>query len=214
MDKKKLELADLELKFDDDGKMVFTGYASVFNKVDSYGDTVAPGAYEKTLKNRAGRPVRMRWNHYGPIIGKWIELIEDKKGLKVTGELTPGHSTAMDVYASMKHGAIDGLSIGYVPIDTDVISETRRTLKEIKLIEISPVEEPADLGAKITNVKSLLEEAKTLRDIETALRDSGQFSRADACELVSRIKSMARGELETEVKRSQELRDIFESVKF
>lgn len=211
MDKKKLELVDLELKFDDDGKMVFTGYASVFNKVDSYGDTIAPGAYTKTLAKREGRPVRMRWNHYGPIIGKWLELVEDKKGLKVTGELTPGHSVAMDVYASMKHEAIDGMSIGYIPKDVDTEGENRRLLKEIKLIEISVVEEPADLGAKITNVKSLLEEAKTIRDIETALRDSGQFSRADACELVSRIKSMARGELESEAKGVQEIARLFEN---
>lgn len=212
MDKKKLELADLELKFDDDGKMVFTGYASVFNKVDSYGDTVAPGAYTKTLAKR-DRPVRMRWNHYGPIVGKWIEIIEDKKGLKVTGGLTPDHSVAEDVYASMKFGSIDGMSIGYIPMDVDTVSETRRTLKEIKLIEISIVEEAADLGAKITSVKSLLEEAKTIRDIETALRDSGQFSRADACELVSRIKSMARGELESEAQEKQAIAALFENFR-
>lgn len=207
MELKQLKIDDIELKFVGEN-MTFAGYASVFCGVDSYGDTIDPKAYDATLISRT-RPVRMRWNHYGPIIGKWLDIRPDGKGLYVNGQLTPGHSTAIDVYASMKHGAIDGMSIGYIP---RLVEETsgQRLLKQIDLIEISIVEEPADLGAKIESVKSAIEKASTIREIETALRDSGGFARADACALVARIKSVLQGELAAEEKAKREIAASFQ----
>ncbi len=208
METKQIGLDSLELKMTGDG-MKFSGYASIFGGVDSYGDTIQKGAYLNTLENRQ-RPIRMRWNHYGPVIGKWTELREDEKGLYVAGELTPGHSTAEDTYALMKHGAIDGMSIGYRVKAFDPLGEDLRLLKEIDLVEISVVEEPADLGAKIGDVKSALESASTIREIESILRDSAGFSRANATYLVSRMKSVLQGELAAEEKAKQELAALFQ----
>lgn len=196
METKQTALDVVGLKFDGDGRMTFAGYASVFGGVDAYGDTIDPRAYDRTIKpkNRT-RPIRMRWNHYGPVIGKWTETLVDEKGLYVEGELTPGHSKAADVYASLKHGAVDGLSIGYIPKKIEMLDDNkRRLLKEIELVEISVVEEPADLGAKVGDVKSIIEQAESLKEIESLLRDAGGFSRADACALVARVKALGRGD--------------------
>src|SRR6056297_3656681 len=125
---KDLSLDAAGIKFADGEKRVFSGYASKFNGVDSYGDTIAPGAYSKTLESRE-RPIQMRWNHYGPIIGKWTKAEEDDKGLYMEGELTPGHRTAEDAYALLKHGSVDGLSIGYRVTDAEE-KEDGRLLKE------------------------------------------------------------------------------------
>src|SRR5690606_25329851 len=185
-------------KFDEAREGFFSGYASKFNGVDSYGDTIKPGAYKKTLRKRE-RTIRMRWNHFGPIIGKWLNIEENEKGLFVEGELTPGHSVAQNVYASMKHGAVDGMSIGYRPVKIEDHGDGKRTLKEIELVEISVVEEPADLGAKVGEVKHLIElidEIKTPKEVESLLREAGGFSRAAATALVSRIKSLSLGEQE------------------
>ena len=208
METKSLALDRLELKFDD-SKMKFSGYASIFGGIDSYGDTIQAGAYANTLKNRA-RPIRMRWNHWGEIIGKWILLEEDEKGLRVEGELTPGHSVAGDVYASLKHGAIDGLSIGYRVKAFEQVNEDRRLLKEIDLIEISVVEEPADLGARIGDVKAVIEGSETLKEIESILRDAGGFNRIDAKALVSRIKSLSMRDVATENELPKQISDVFE----
>lgn len=198
METKNLPLSLCEFKFAGEA-MTFAGYASVFGGVDAYGDTIDPKAYDKTIKGNRPRPIRMRWNHYGPVIGKWNSITVDEKGLLVEGELTPGHSTAQDVYASLKHQAIDGLSIGYIPKKIEMIEEgKRRLLKEIDLVEISIVEEPADLGAKIGDVKSAIDAASSLKEIEALLRDAGGFTRGDACALVSRIKALARGDREAE----------------
>jgi HK97 family phage prohead protease len=208
METKRLDVNSLELKFTNDA-MAFAGYASVFGEVDSYGDTIDPSAYKSTLIDRA-RPIRMRWNHYGPVIGKWKQIKTDSKGLYVEGELTPGHSVASDVYALMKHGAIDGMSIGYIPTKSEPISEDRRLLKEIELIEISIVEEPADLGAKINDVKTALDKCHSLKEIEALLREAGGFSRADALSLVGRIKRLALGEQEAEETTKQEIARLFQ----
>lgn len=193
---RKLALVDaIDLKFDEARKGFFSGLASAFNGVDSYGDTIAPGAYKKTIKKRA-RPIALRWNHYGPVIGKWTHIEETDVGLYVEGELTPGHSVAEDVYASLKHGAVSGLSIGFRPVTLTDHGDGTRTLKEIELVEISVVESPADLGAQIGDVKSAINDAESLKEIESLLRDAAGFTRTDATALVARIKSLTRGERE------------------
>ena len=206
METKQLALAQTELKFNG-AAFAFSGYASVFGGVDSYGDTIEEGAYKNTLMNRE-RPIRMRWNHYGEVIGKWMTIREDERGLYVEGELTPGHSKAQDVFASLKHGAIDGLSIGYRVKAFNQIDNDRRLLKEIDLIEISVVEEPADLSARISEVKSALEKAESLKEIENLLRDVGGFSRVDAKHLVSKINSLCQREVEAE-KNKQDIENLF-----
>lgn len=198
MDFKHLDINSAGLKFADNGRE-FSGYASVFGGVDAYGDSIVKGAYEETLKNRE-RPIRMRWNHFGPVVGKWIEMKEDDRGLYVRGELTPGHSTAENVYASMKHGAVDGMSIGYRVRDSEQ-KDGITYLKEIELVEISVVEEPADLGAMVGEVKhhrELIDEIESLKEAESFLREAGGLSRTAATSLVSRIKSMALGDRDPE----------------
>lgn len=206
---KKLDLQKLELKFVGEG-MTFSGYASVFGGVDSYGDTIDPKAYDATLKDRV-RPIRMRWNHYGPVIGKWLRMTTDSVGLFVEGELTPGHSTAIDTYASLKHGAIDGLSIGYIAKSAIENPDGTRLLKEIELIEISIVEEPADINATVSNIKSAIEKANSIREIEATLRDSAGLSRLEACAVVSRIKSVIQSDFDNGKKQAQEIAHLFKS---
>ena len=189
MHHKLLTLDASGVKFYDDQKGVFSGYASVFGGVDAYGDTIYPGAYATTLKNRQ-RPVQMRWNHFGPVIGKWTRLEEDEKGLLVEGELTPGHTEAMNVYASLKHGAISGLSIGYRPAKATENERGGLDLHEIDLIEISVVESPADLAAQIGDIKCAVENAGTMKELEALLRDVGGFSKAAAKAFMARTASL------------------------
>lgn len=201
METKRLSLDALELKLSGDG-MKFSGYASVFGMVDSYGDTIDPHAYDATLIDRE-RPIRMRWNHYGPVIGKWLKMVVDEKGLYVEGELTPGHSTAEDVYALLKHGAIDGLSIGYVATKSQPLEGGRRLLQEIQLIEVSVVEEPADLHATVSNVKSAIDGCTSLKEVEALLRDAAGLSKSDATALVGRIRRLALGEQVAEEEKAK-----------
>jgi len=192
MQTKLLQTSKQELKFsvNTDGITYLKGYASVFGGVDSVGDTIIQGAYSKTLaKLEAGekRQIHMRWNHYGDVIGKWTMIKEDDIGLYVEGELTPGHSVADNAAASLKHGAISGISIGYQVLDADQEGVIRR-LKEIDLIEMSIVEEPADNSARVNNIKSALLDCKSLSEIEGLLKAQGKLSNTEVTAIVSAVK--------------------------
>ena len=57
--KKTLALTDVQLEMEDEIG-VFSGYASKWNGVDSYGDTILPGAFADAIKS--GMP-KMFFNH-------------------------------------------------------------------------------------------------------------------------------------------------------
>ena len=187
MQHKSIDFKDCEFKFAGESGLEFEGYASVFGGIDSYGDRIMAGAYKRTLENRE-RPVALRWNHFGPVIGKYTEIFEDEKGLFVRGQLTKGHSVATDAAALLKHGAISGLSIGYVAKDEEMNGPIRE-LKDIELIEISVVEEPADNMARVSNMKSAFDDCKSLKDTESVLRSAFGFSRANATAIVASVKN-------------------------
>ena len=213
MQHKLIDLNQIEVKFDDARRGFFSGYASVFGGVDAYGDTIMPGAYKSTIEMRK-RPVQMRWNHFGEVIGKWLDIRETEKGLWVEGELTPGHSKAEDVYASLKHGAISGLSIGYRPVKSFPNETGGLDLHEIDLVEISVVESPADLAAQIGDIKSDFESFTTYKEFESYLREPRSYSRSDATVLVNCIKTIAYSECMEEMKQqSSKAAEIAEAIK-
>lgn len=195
---KTLKLEDVSLKMDGDtGK--FSGYASVFGGVDSYGDTIIKGAFESALRN--GKP-KMFFNHdWSMPIGKWLKAKEDDHGLFVDGELTPDLSLAADVRAAMRHGTLDGLSIGgYLKAgDYEETEKGRIIRKWSNLMEVSPVVFPADNAARIdlSSVKhidfeSMLPGCDTEKDIERLLRDAGLL-KEQATAIVSRVRAILKG---------------------
>lgn len=205
--RKTLSLSDASLKLDGDvGR--FSGYASKFGGVDAVGDTIVRGAFEYTLRTN-GKP-KMFLEHApfsfgaagaaGLPIGKYLTVKEDDEGLFVEGELTLGMSLAADVHAAMKHGTLDGLSVGGLVKKGDYDeTETGRVIRRwTKLLEISPVAFPADGAARIDTVKSgagadllaAIEELDSVRELERLLRDAAGFSKGAATALVARAKQL------------------------
>lgn len=189
------------------GDRTFEGYASVWGSVDSYGDTVAQGAFKKTLEER-GLP-KMYYGHRSDHlpIGKWVNAKEDERGLYVKGELTPGRSFSDEVYAALNHGTVDGLSIGFYDRGSEELKDGGRLLKEIELVEVSIVNEPAEKLAHITSVKSAIAAFETLKDCEMFLRDAG-LSRVEAKAFVSRAAALARCDAVAELKDEIRQRDM------
>lgn len=199
---KNLALDSAEIKFDP-GSGDFTGYAAVFGGVDTYGDTIHPGAFSPAIGE--GAQVKMYFNHgwrkFELPIGKMF-VRQDEKGLRVErGDFTKGMQLADEVRLAMSHGTVDGLSIGY-SLDSDKNKVKPggkgRDIHEISFLkEVSVVDWPADRAA-LVDMKSAIEEATALKDIEGLLRDAAGLSRAEATALVSRVKSLSRGERDGE----------------
>lgn len=195
---KTLKFDDVALKMQGESG-TFEGYASKWDGVDSYGDTILKGAFADTLKS--AQP-KMFFNHEWTMpIGKWVSAEEDSAGLYVKGELTPGLAIAGDVRAAMKHGTLDGLSIGGFLKKGDYEEKDggRVIRKWSQLAEISPVVFPADSAARIDlhSVKSidfetLLPECKSEKEIERLLRDAG-LGKWEAMAIVSRIRAIVKG---------------------
>lgn len=175
-----------EWSFKSDGDVGrFSGYGSVFDVEDSYGDVIIPGAFKASLKawQSKKRLPPMLLQHGGGFlggatdlvpIGRWEAMAEDSRGLAVEGRLIAlDTERGKQVYAAMKEGVLDGLSIGFrtkaFTLGTKP-GEPDRTLKEIDLVELSVVTMPANDAARVDDVKSL---DLTERDVERILRDAG-----------------------------------------
>lgn len=176
--------------------MEFSGYGSVFDNIDAYGDVIKPGAFADTLAaaHKSGIWPSMLMQHGGwgmgaddmTPIGIWTNLAEDGIGLKSDGKLADTQR-GREAYTLLKmkpRPAITGQSIGYIAKESVPRSkpdEPRRTIKRIDLFEISLVTFPANTRARVQQVKS---SGLSIRDAERALCDAG-FSRSEAKAIVA-----------------------------
>ena len=208
---KLMSINKCEIKTSDIG--MFEGYASVFDGIDSYNDSIVKGAYKETLVNRK-RDIAMYFNHASyrsdmpARIGKWVHAEEDSKGLYVKGQLSLGHPTADAIYAGLRNETLDGLSIGFtLGSDGYEMRDNIRYLKKINLVEISVVDNPADNEARISldSVKSQIEAIKTIREAEELLRDVANFSNSGAKALLAQLKSVLREEVRAEIEQTMTL---------
>lgn len=142
-----------EVRFAADETGVFSGYASVWDSADSYGDVIRKGAFAKTIKRMAPA---MLWQHdsHQPI-GKWTSVTEDTRGLRVEGKLVLETRQGGEALALLRAGAINGLSIGFRTLRSERGPNGGRIITEIELPEVSLVTMPAATKARVDSVKSV-----------------------------------------------------------
>ena len=136
-----------------DGEGRFSGYASVFNRLDLGGDIVMPGAFAASLARRRASGIRLLFQHDPKEpVGLWDAIAEDETGLRVEGRLLETVPRAKSLASLVAAGAVDGLSIGFRAVRTSRDKATgHRRLWQIDLWEISivtfPMLEAARIGA-------------------------------------------------------------------
>lgn len=172
----------------------FSGYGSVFNVEDSYGDIVAPGAFTESLaaQKTIGRLPAMLWQHRSAEpLGVYTSMSEDNLGLKVEGQIALNTVRGAEAHALLKMGALSGLSIGYVTREDSFDRVTGiTTLKKVDLWEVSLVTFPANDAARVHGVKTI-EVIEDLKTAEKYLRDAG-LSRKEAVAFIARVKSLGQ----------------------
>ena len=163
----------------------FEGYASVFNNVDLGGDVVEKGAFKEMSLTKDGM-IRVLNNHNTrDPLGKAF-VVEDDHGLQFKGRLLLELPSARSVYALMKSGITDGMSIGYDILSggAEITKAGVRKLTALKLWEISAVTFGMNQLARIDSVKAA-GDITTIREFEAFLRDEGGFSAGQAKALAS-----------------------------
>ena len=159
----------------EDGKVGrFTGYASVFGNVDSYGDRVVKGAFEETLQEwaskteKSGLVIPLLYGHdmtdpnnnIGHVMAE-----EDDHGLKVEGEIDLEGGNGPQVYRLIKGGRLGQMSFAYDILDGKKIEDGSDEqisanhlldLLKLKLYEVSLVPIGANQETELLEVKSVL----------------------------------------------------------
>ena len=155
-----------------DASGFFEGYASLFGVPDLSRDVVMPGAFKHSLAVNGTGEVKLLWQHDpAQPVGLWTLLEEDKKGLRCEGQLNLDVQRGREIYALLRQGAVNGLSIGFKTVRSrkDAASGGRQLLA-IELWEISVVTFPLLPEARVSAVKkrpdplSLLPASEALLD--------------------------------------------------
>lgn len=180
-------LPNLEIRSQPQG--LVEGYAACFSGIDSYGDTIRPGAFGASLARhkKAGTAPVMLWSHKQESpVGKWTALAEDGRGLVVKGQMNLATTAGREAFEHLRAGDLNGLSIGYrVEPNGSKFEGGVNVLTGIDLHEVSVVTLPADSAARINSVKSQAMKPASIRDFEDALQTLG-YSRREAKALCSK----------------------------
>lgn len=140
----------------DDEPGLFTGYASVFDVIDTYGTIFDKGAFKKTIREHKGR-LPVTWMHRieEPIGLAYVE--EDDHGLLVKeGRLNLDVQRGAEVYSGMKfrgEGYITEMSHTFKNVKSrDVVNDGVKVphFKEVRSFEIAPV--TANFGSNVEAV--------------------------------------------------------------
>lgn len=144
---------ELRTKRDDGEEPIIEGYFAVFNSNyeiwDDMSESVAPGAFTKSLKEN---DIRALINHDSTLVlgrtkNHTLELAEDEKGLWGRIRINPNDSDAMNLYERVSRGDVDGCSFGFDPITEETTTREdggiHFTIKECYLGEVSCCTFPA-----------------------------------------------------------------------
>lgn len=194
----------------------FSGHASTWWEVDSYGTAMQPGAFTKTLQERAGK-CGLLWQHdpYVPIGGA-KRLEQDGTGLAFDAKVTTTTQAGHDAMELLRDDNIAdlGMSFGFRTVNERTATsddplvfgpntpewakmnpDRIYVITEIKLWEISLVTFRAAYGSQVDTVRSgLIAEAlpQLLEDLRAGRLDPA--SRALVQQLVAAWQAAPEGD--------------------
>ena len=143
----------------------FLGHAAVFNKRTAIGnpltwgfyEQIAPGAFTKTLQEGDARFLIDHDSYY--VVARasagTLDLAQDTIGLRADAALDDDLSYVRDLKANLRNGNVTGMSFGFYVVKDDwEVEEVEtpdgrsaevevRTIREVRLIEVSAVTFPA-----------------------------------------------------------------------
>ncbi len=147
-----LDAIKVEKRDDESRRMI--GHAAVFNQLSEdlggYREQIAPGAFAEAIQKD---DIRALWNHnadhpLGRNISKTLTLSEDARGLAIE-ILLPDTQVARDLAVSVERGDVNQMSFGFSVRPggqdwaKDDSGQVVRTLKRVRLYDVSPVTFPA-----------------------------------------------------------------------
>lgn len=155
---------------DDSGHI--EGLLAGFGNVDHGGDQLTPGCLAKSLAGRKTFPMLLGHDLKRPI-GAWREWSDQADGLYVKGKMTLCTRDAQEAAALVKDGALTGLSIGWLPVQSSFDHKGVRVVTEAEIFEGSLVAVPMNERSRVTSIKTIT----NARDIAELLQEGGMSGR-------------------------------------
>lgn len=154
IERRSFAVDSLNIEMREDSKPVIRGHAAVFNQLSEdlggFREQIAPGAFIEAIERD---DVRALFNHdanfvLGRTVSKTLRLSEDARGLAIEID-PPDTQAARDLMVSISRGDVSQMSFGFTirPGGQDWAKDddgrTIRTLKKVRLFDVSPVTYPA-----------------------------------------------------------------------
>lgn len=177
MNKREMRCAKIsELRVDknkDGGIPEIVGHAAVFDSLSQelgnifpFRERIAKGAFEKSIQTD---DIRALFNHdpnyvLGRNKSETLTLEEDEDGLKVK-ILPPDTAWARDLCISIERGDVSQMSFGFLAEEEDWSDENGediRTLKRVRLFDVSPVTFPAYIDTDV-GVRSVIDKYNRMK---------------------------------------------------
>jgi HK97 family phage prohead protease len=209
--------ADFEIRAEGDG-MTFVGYAAKFNSrsenLGGFVETIEQGAFSRSLRSR--NDVKLLVNHdSGRVLAssraKTLRLYEDQVGLRVEADL-PNTTDGRDMAELLRRGDLNKMSFGFsVQKDSWNNEMTERTLKSVRLFEVSIVAFPAyaETEAMVRSLDKVAARAQVnadeLADAVMKLEEGADLSDTEAELIKTVVNSLAPKQAETETQTEEEI---------
>lgn len=168
----------LEVKDIDSKQGIITGYFSAFGNIDSDGDIMMPGAFQRSIQDwgpEAKGRIKHLMNHDpSQPLGKILELKEDGYGLYYRSQIGK-HRLGQDFIKMVESDLIKEHSIGFRTL-REQKSDSANEIHEVMLFEGSSLTAwGANEATPVINMKSItsVEQLKeTIRNFEKFIRHS------------------------------------------
>lgn len=157
IERRDMLVQDLELRVDDDtGAPRVEGYAAVFNSLSEvlfewdsgkFREKVLPGAFARTIRNQ-NIPLLVEHADLPLATTKagTLQLSEDEHGLRFSSTLDMSDPDVQRLVPKMRRGDMNKCSFGFITVQADWDDKQKprvRTLREVKLFDVSIVARPA-----------------------------------------------------------------------
>lgn len=154
LERRTVLLDEIKIEKREDGKPKMVGHAAVFNQLSEdlggFREQIAPGAFAEAIEKD---DVRALWNHNPDhVLGRkaagTLLLSEDSRGLAIE-IIPPDTQTGRDLLTLMERGDVNQMSFGFSVRPggqdwaKDDSGQVVRTLKRVRLFDVSPVTFPA-----------------------------------------------------------------------
>ena len=196
----------------------WSGYGAVFENIDDGNDIIKKGAFVKMLTKQNGKIRVPLYHDLRQIIGE-AEISQDNKGLKVNGELNMKLSAAADTYELMLDGSVNSMSVGFNVLPKGSTREDYDSpliISKAELWEVSLVAFGMNRKAKVTNVKSILDDIHEIQDpraLEKLLRHVGFTRKQSVAITAGGFKALA-GDLQPPPDQSDSGAELSEMLSY